>query len=771
MKSRARKRTFRDLPISQRILGAFLPISLSLAAVSGLLYYTHAKRVLMESVRTQARLICERAEHDFVIRYANPIAHNLHLMATSPQFQSYLMCTKEEALLQRVEVERWFLSLSQNNKDCLSTTFLGASGDEEIAVYGNKRRRGFRTLEELGQAGPWGQNIKRLFLDLQRSGSGTLAHTDVFCDADGQPGVLVGTAIQEPEAGGFGGVLIQHANVAGYLESVCRHRVLDTDVVWVHGGDGQVLASPRDAAAEDDPSRFSEGAADATGSEIHTAQCRFSADGKPVMTVVCYLPAAVLQSRLRPVIGSVLLFLSGLLAVTLVCSLLVSRWVSKPIKELTQAVAQFRTEEPGVVLNDRLTRSADEIGVLARTFECMIGNLRESTTSIDHLNREIAERKRAEDELAHLVSLHGATLEATADGILVVDSAGHVVSNNRKFLQLWRIPDSVAASADDDKLLECVLDQLVDPGAFLAKVRQLYSHPDEQSCDVLNFKDGRTFERLSQPHRIDDRIVGRVWTFRDITERVKAAERQTQLLGQLEKTNQELQDFAYIVSHDLKAPLRGVKTLAGWIAADCADKLSDDGKEQFSLLLGRVDRMHDLIQGILQYSRIGRVKEEPVPVNLDDLVPEIIDILAPPENIEIAVHDHLPTVLCEPTMTGQVFQNLLSNAIKYMDKPQGRISVHCVEQGDFWRFSVADNGPGIERKHFEKIFQMFQTLSPRDTFESTGVGLTVVKKIVENQGGAIWVESEVGQGSTFSFTLPKAQEKGCDERQATCTAC
>jgi len=242
---------------------------------------------------------------------------------------------------------------------------------------------------------------------------------------------------------------------------------------------------------------------------------------------------------------------------------------------------------------------------------------------------------------------------------------------------------------------------------------------------------------------------------RDITERKKAEQRQDELVEQVESINKELKDFAYIVSHDLKAPLRGVKTLADWITTDYADKLDDQGKEQMGLLSARVDRMHNLIDGVLQYSRVGREKEKRVQVNLNDLVSGIIDAIAPPENIAITVDDELPVVKCGQTRIMQVFQNLLSNAVKYMDKPKGKIKVGCVEENGFWKFSIADNGPGIEEKNFERIFKIFQTLSPRDEVESTGVGLTVVKKIVEIYGGKIWVESKSGQGSTFFFTLPK----------------
>jgi signal transduction histidine kinase len=199
----------------------------------------------------------------------------------------------------------------------------------------------------------------------------------------------------------------------------------------------------------------------------------------------------------------------------------------------------------------------------------------------------------------------------------------------------------------------------------------------------------------------------------EVADRKRAQERQTELLKQIESINHELRDFASIVSHDLKAPLRGIKTLANWLSTDYADKLDKDGREQINLLSGRVDWMHQLIEGVLEYSRVGRIKEERVQVNLSEVVPKVIDMVAPPENITITVENELPTIECEPTRIMQVFQNLLSNAVKYTDKPNGQIKVGCVQDDSFWKFSVADNGPGIEEKHFEKIFQIFQTLSPR----------------------------------------------------------
>jgi len=246
----------------------------------------------------------------------------------------------------------------------------------------------------------------------------------------------------------------------------------------------------------------------------------------------------------------------------------------------------------------------------------------------------------------------------------------------------------------------------------------------------------------------------------DITARQQAQARQAALLEELESINRELKDFAQIVSHDLKAPLRGIHVLAQWIMDDFQDKLGEQGKEQMELLMGRVHRMQSLIDGILAYSRVSRIRETQVTIDTNELVSQVVEDLSPPPHIEFDVHDNLPKVFGEPTRIRQLFQNLASNAVKYMDKERGSIQIGGAEEEDGWQFFVRDNGPGIEAKHFERIFQVFQTLVPKDSNDSTGVGLTVVKKIVERHGGKIWVESEVGQGTTFFFTLSKARFDG-----------
>nr|WP_228014714.1 ATP-binding protein [Fortiea sp. LEGE XX443] len=241
----------------------------------------------------------------------------------------------------------------------------------------------------------------------------------------------------------------------------------------------------------------------------------------------------------------------------------------------------------------------------------------------------------------------------------------------------------------------------------------------------------------------------------EIVQRQKSQERMGELLQELKNTNKELNDFAHIVSHDLKAPLRGISLLSEWLLQDYGDKFDEDGKNLVDRLITRVKKLQNLIDGILEYSRVGRIREDKREVNLNNLVRDVIEVLEHKNNIEIEISDILPIIYCEKTKIEQVFQNLLSNAIKFLDKPQGKIVIDCKEEDDYWTISIADNGIGIEEQYFTKIFQIFQKLSNTEDPESSGIGLSIVQKIVEIYGGNVWVESKVNEGSTFFFTLKK----------------
>jgi len=253
----------------------------------------------------------------------------------------------------------------------------------------------------------------------------------------------------------------------------------------------------------------------------------------------------------------------------------------------------------------------------------------------------------------------------------------------------------------------------------------------------------------------------------EVVEREKA-ERATKTLNkylesnlwELERANKELQEFAYIAAHDLKTPLRGIGTLAHWLSIDYAEKIDEKCKEQIKLLTARAKLMSNMLDSILQYSMLGREVPKKQRVDLHRVLSEVIVEIGPPEDIEIQIANQLPTVICDRAHVKQIFQNLIGNAVKYMDKPRGQIKVGCVEEDGSWIFSVTDNGPGIHEKYFEKIFKIFQTLAPRDGSGSTGIGLSIAKKIAELNGGRIWVESKPGEGSTFFFTMTKSRPVG-----------
>jgi PAS domain S-box-containing protein len=257
----------------------------------------------------------------------------------------------------------------------------------------------------------------------------------------------------------------------------------------------------------------------------------------------------------------------------------------------------------------------------------------------------------------------------------------------------------------------------------------------------------------------DGRTVGAVIAFNDITARKRADRERERLIGALARSNRELDQFAYVASHDLKAPLRGIANLSQWIEEDLGEAVPPDVIEKMTLVRGRVARLEALIDGILQYSRAGRVRSQIEQVNVGALLNDIVELLAPPGEIQITIEPGMPVISTERAPLQQVFMNLINNAIKYNRHPGATIRVSVKDVGDKYAFSIADNGPGIEPEYHERIFGIFQTLESRDRVEGTGIGLSVVKKTVELHGGSITVDSALGKGANFTFEWPKTAEE------------
>ena len=223
----------------------------------------------------------------------------------------------------------------------------------------------------------------------------------------------------------------------------------------------------------------------------------------------------------------------------------------------------------------------------------------------------------------------------------------------------------------------------------------------------------------------------------------------------LESSNKELNQFAYIASHDLRAPLRNIKNVSSWIIEDDKDNLSRETQTRLDTIQECIGHMDELINGVLAYSRIGNVHEDVVDVDLNQCIRKIMSCLDVEDRVNLQIPESLPTVSANATIISQIFSNLISNAIKHSDKETIEISIKFGEKDGYYEFSVSDNGPGIEPQFCSKIFELFQSLKPKSEADNSGIGLALIKKAVEAQEGRIWVDSELGKGCTFTLTWKK----------------
>jgi signal transduction histidine kinase len=378
--------------------------------------------------------------------------------------------------------------------------------------------------------------------------------------------------------------------------------------------------------------------------------------------------------------------------------------------------------------------------------------------------------RESEKKLRSNLSLLNATLDSTADGLLVVDSTGRIASFNRRFVQMWRIPDAVIEGRDDARAMSFVVDQLRDPEGFLRKVQELYARPESQSFDVLDFKDDRIFERYSQPQWLDGRIVGRVWSFRDVTERRRTeAERLARL--EQEKEVERLREldafktrFVNTFAHELGTPLTPIKIQLHLLSTRYASQLGLEGQHAVEMLDRNFERLRALVGEMLEGARLqaGRLRIQRERIDLAHVVRDAVDDFRDPAQsvgLQLSARISDPVfVQGDATRLTQVMFNLLSNALKFTPSG-GVIDVSVALDGPRARVCVRDTGAGLTAGQIAALFQPFsQAHDPaQKTRSGSGLGLYICKGILEAHGGRIWVESDgPGRGASFLFDIPLA---------------
>jgi PAS domain S-box-containing protein len=377
--------------------------------------------------------------------------------------------------------------------------------------------------------------------------------------------------------------------------------------------------------------------------------------------------------------------------------------------------------------------------------------------------RDISVRKEAEMHLAQMEGRYRGLLEAAPDAMVVVDAAGEIVLLNvQAEKQFGYSRDELVGQQVKNIIPEGFAERLIADGtrsAAEALAQQIGTGIEL----IARRKDGSEFpiEIMLSPLESAEGILVTA-AIRDISVRKESEQHLVKTVGELKRSNDELQQFAYVSSHDLQEPLRMVASYTQLLAKRYKGRLDSEADEFITFAVDGCKRMQGLIQDLLAYSRAGTNGKELCEVSGEDALRGALTNLriTLEQSGAVVTHDSLPALMTDETQLTQVFQNLVGNAIKYRGAEVPRVHVSATKNGDSeWIFSVRDNGLGIAPQYFERIFILFQRLHGRNEFEGTGIGLAICKKVVERLGGRIWVESQPGKGSTFHFALPERREK------------
>lgn len=408
------------------------------------------------------------------------------------------------------------------------------------------------------------------------------------------------------------------------------------------------------------------------------------------------------------------------------------------------------------ILNKKELVLSDELELVdGRTFELDYIPLIIDDVYKGHLwsYSDVTLRKNYRKNLEIQKEKYGSIIANMNLGLVEINAEGEILLVNNRYSEMIDINAEDLMGKDVLKVMgldEANLDKIK---AQFEKRRR--NESDSYEIEVKLHNGEKRHWLISGAPKYDEfgKVNGSIGVHLDITKQKELEQQKQQLVNELEESNKGLQEYAHIVSHDLKSPLRSVSALATWLYDDYKDQLDESGRYNLKMMLEKVEGMDKLITGILKYSTVNSDTLDHKEVDVNKVINEISEIIFIPEHVQIKIVGKLPIIIADKTKIHQLFQNFLSNAVVNIDKKEGLVEIESKETPTHWQFSVKDNGVGIPKEYHEKIFKIFQSIGNNE--RSTGIGLSIVKKIIDLYHGSVWLESEIGRGTIFYFTLKK----------------
>jgi PAS domain S-box-containing protein len=747
------KRDSAGLSIFTRILIAFVGVVIFVSCLLTAIFYVFSKRSVEKQAEEYVRQQFQTIRYNFGSELKNALVKDLQLLDANPLLDDVIRLSGARREAAKLAAERTFLEALRAGRSYQSITFIDSTGRETVKVdwSGSIRKYDF--------VGGW-----PLFRRM-REGSLGIDVEGPFTDQYGN--ILFSTGVNKTDAkkGEFSGAVIIDYNLEEFFNYAGKIKIFDKNPIWLLAPDGTVLKRPDGERSGFDPRRYfargfqREPVLTMVNEGMLVYQDLSIVPDKPLLRLAITIPTSLLLRDTRAVLRFFFVVFATCLALISVIAYYLARYLSRPIIELAQAAARIARGERSAHVEVKAT---GEVQMLVDSFNRMAEDLEKTTVSRDYVDNIIN-------------NMMDTLIVASPDGkILRLNAAACVLLGYEEEELIGRPIDIVMAR---------------EPGTGTGLVDEFLKETIYTGEMFYRIKDGTRVPVLfssSVMYDIHQKPAGIVCVAQDIAERKRSEAQLKSYSEELAEINEELKTFAYIVSHDLRAPLVNIKgfsdellysveeikpVLEQHLAGIGEDKrlkytivLEKDIPEALKFIGSSVRRMDNLINAILKLSRAGLRKMNPEPLQTEEFVRTILQTLAhqiETRRITVTIAP-LPDIIADRTAIEQIFGNLLDNAVKYLEPGRaGQITISADRSSDEVVFRVRDNGRGISKEDIPKAFEIFRRVGKQDA-PGEGMGLAYVKTLIRLLGGRIWCESEPGVGTTFSFSLPVFEESSVE---------